>query len=198
MDTAIVVQAAQYSNYLNQGNLLGLLGNASPTGQPTANVFPTRDGFIQVTALRQPQVEKLFTLIRQKDAFEKTEFNTPGARVKNTPRVFDLLSGALEKNTTAHWMQRLAAAGIPVAEIRELPEVVRDPQFEYRGVFETIPSPMNADETVTLVKAGYITDRDGPEVRNGPPALGEHTREVLASLGYDAATIATFEANGVI
>jgi len=115
MDTAIVVQAAQYSNYLNQGNLLGLLGNASPTGQPTANVFPTRDGFIQVTALRQPQVEKLFTLIGQKDAFEKPEFSTPRARVKNTPRVFELLSDALKKNTTAHWMQRLAPAGIPVA-----------------------------------------------------------------------------------
>ena len=198
MDTAIVVQAAQYSNYLNQGNLLGLLGNASPTGQPTANVFPTQDGFIQVTALRQPQVEKLFTLLGKKDDFEKPEFSTPNARVKNTPRVFELLSEALKENTTAHWMQLLAGAGIPVAEIRELPEVVRDPQFKYRGVFETIPSPTNADETVTLVKAGYITDEDGPEVHAGPPALGEHTREILTFLGYDAETIAALEARGVI
>ncbi|MCH8256422.1 MAG: CoA transferase [Proteobacteria bacterium] len=198
MDTAIVVQAAQYSNYLNQGNLLGLLGNASPTGQPTANVFPTQDGFIQVTALRQPQVEKLFTLLGKKDDFEKPEFSTPNARVKNTPRVFELLSEALKENTTAHWMQLLAGAGIPVAEIRELPEVVRDPQFKYRGVFETIPSPTNADETATLVKAGYITDEDGPEVHAGPPALGEHTREILTFLGYDAETIAAFEARGVI
>ena len=41
MDTAIVMQAPQYSNFLNQGNLLGLMGNASPTRQPTANVFAT-------------------------------------------------------------------------------------------------------------------------------------------------------------
>ena len=34
LDTALVMQAAQYSNYLNQGTLIGLPGNASPTHQP--------------------------------------------------------------------------------------------------------------------------------------------------------------------
>ncbi|MCZ6502235.1 MAG: CaiB/BaiF CoA-transferase family protein [Gammaproteobacteria bacterium] len=198
MDTAIVVQAAQYSNYINLGNLVGLLGNASPTRQPTANVFPTRDGFIQVTALRQPQVEKLFTSLGKKDDFDKPEFSTPGARVKNTPLVHEFLSDALKKNTTSNWMQQLSSAGIPVAEIRELPEVVEDPQFEHRGVFETIPSPLDADKTVTLVKAGYVTNKDGPEVRDGPPTLGEHTNEILESLGYSAEAIEEFKANGVI
>ena len=198
MDTAIVVQAAQYSNYINQDNLIGLLGNASPTRQPTANVFPTKDGIIQITALRQPQVEKLFTSLGKKDDFEKPEFNTPRARVKNTPLVNTFLSEALKKNTTSHWMQKLSTVGIPVAEVRELPEVVRDPQFEHRGVFETIPSPIDAGQTVTLVKAGYVTNKDGPEVRDGPPRLGEHTNEILESLGYSAEVIEEFKANGVI
>lgn len=64
MDTAMVLQAAQLSNYLNQNQLNPLQGNASPTKQPTANVFPTADGFIQITALRQNQVEQLFQRCR--------------------------------------------------------------------------------------------------------------------------------------
>lgn len=198
MDTAIVVQAAQYNNYLNHGNLLGLLGNASPTGQPTANVFPTEDGFIQITAIRQPQIEKLFTALDRTADFAKPEFNTLKARVKNSALVNEFLSEALSHNTTAHWMEHLAKVGIPVAQVRELPEVVNDPQFEYRSVFETLPSPVNKDETITLVKAGYITNEDGPEVRHGPPLLGEHTDEVLTSLGYADDAIQAFKDEGVI
>lgn len=198
MDTAIVAQAAQYDNYLNNGKLVGLLGNASPTGQPTANVFPTEDGFIQVTAIRQQQIETLFNVIGRSADFERPEFNTLKARVSHPLLVNEFLSDALSQNTTAHWMEHLAKAGVPVAEIRELPEVLRDPQFEHRGVFETLDSPLNKDESITLVKAGYITNEDGPEVRFGPPLLGEHTEEVLASLGYCEAAIHTLRDDGVI
>ena len=198
MDTAIVAQAAQYDNYLNNGKLVGLLGNASPTGQPTANVFPTEDGFIQVTAIRQQQIETLFNVLDRSADFERPEFNTLKARVSHPLLVNEFLSDALSQNTTAHWMEHLAKAGVPVAEVRELPEVLKDSQFEHRGVFETLDSPLNKDESITLVKAGYITNEDGPEVRHGPPLLGEHTEEVLASLGYSEAAIHTLRNDGVI
>ena len=198
MDTAIVMQAAQYSNYLNQGSLIGLLGNASPTKQPTANVFPTSDGHIQVTALRQPQVEKLFGALGKTDDLSRPEFSTPEQRVKNTPLVNEFMCNALTTQTTAHWMKTLSEAGIPVAEIRELPEVIKDPQFEYRGVFATVPSPVDENETVTLVKAGFTTNEDGPSVRHGPPTLGEHTSEVLGSIGFSPEDIQAYRDNGVV
>jgi len=198
MDTAIVMQAAQYSNYLNQGSLIGLLGNASPTRQPTANVFPTRDGQIQVTALRQPQVEKLFNALGKGEVLSRPEFSSPEQRVKNTPLVNEFMCNALQEQTTAYWMKILAGAGVPVAEIRELPEVVKDPQFDHRGVFETIPSPSNENETVTLVKAGFTTNEDGPTVRHGPPTLGEHTNEVLGSIGLSIDEIQAYRDKGVV
>ncbi|MFP6808323.1 MAG: CoA transferase [Pseudomonadales bacterium] len=198
MDTAIVMQAAQYSNYLNQGSLIGLNGNASPTGQPTANVFPTQDGFIQITAIRQPQIEKLFTAIDRTEDFTRPEFNTPKARAKHPEEVNTLMCDALNANTTAYWMKFLAGQGIPVAEVRELPEVINDPQFKERGVFETLPSPADIDKDITVVKAGYITNEDGPEVRSGPPKLGEHTEEILLSLEYSLEDIAGLKDRGVI
>ncbi len=198
MDTAIVMQAAQYSNYLNQGTLVGLMGNASPTKQPTANVFPTQDGFIQVTALRQNQIELLFAVIGRAQDFERAAFNTPEARIENTPLVHEFLSEALKQNTTAHWMKHLGEAGIPVAEVRELPEVVKDKQFKVREVFEQLPSPFGEGEHVTVVKAGYMTNADGPRIHDGPPLLGQHTDEVLTALGYEAAELEALRAEGVI
>ncbi|MFZ8974567.1 MAG: CaiB/BaiF CoA transferase family protein, partial [Pseudomonadales bacterium] len=77
LDTAILLQASQFSNFLNQGQLLGLLGNASPTRAPTADVFATSDGVIQITALKPNQVAKLFEAIECKAALEESRFATP-------------------------------------------------------------------------------------------------------------------------
>ena len=198
MDTAIVLQAAQYSNYLNQGDLLGLLGNASPTRQPTANVFATSDGHIQLIALRQPQVKKLFEAIDASEQLELDKFATPKSRVEHTSEVAAFVSTALKLKSTQYWIKTLAALGIPVAEIRELPEVVKDPQLEHRGIFETFTSPVDNSTEVTVVKAGYILDKDGPVLRRPPPLLGQDTTEILISLGYSDNQIAELRQDGVI
>lgn len=198
MDTAIVAQAAQYSNYLNAGSLVGLRGNASPTRQPTADVFATRDGHIQVTALSEIQLRKLFELLGCPEKLTDAAFATAAARIDNAAEVRDFVAVRLLADTTTRWLSRLSAAGVPAAEIRGLPEVVDDPQFASRSVFETLPSPVDPNTTVTIVKAGYITDKDGPLLRSPPPFLGEHTAQLLTELGYDAATLRRWQESGVV
>ena len=198
MDTAIVAQAAQFSNYLNTGNLVGLKGNASPTRQPTADVFTTKDGHIQITALRQPQIEKLFEIMGCSEKLEDEAFATLPARIANDQEVRSYISEKLATDTTARWLAKLEAAGVPVAEIRSVPEVVTDPQFEHRSVFHTFASPADSSRDVTIVKAGFITDRDGPAVRQPPPLLGQHTDEILEGLGYDAPARNIWRAAGII
>lgn len=198
LDTAIVMQAAQFSNYLNQGSLVGLRGNASPTRQPTANVFSTQDGHIQITALRQSQVEKLFSELGLSDLLKDDAYATPEARVKHPTEIDSAISGALQRQTTRQWMTQLAPVGVPVAEVRELPDVVKDPQLETRNAFVTLPSPLDPDKVITLVKAGYTTNTDGPEVHSGPPLLGSHNDEILSSIGYDDKMISALREQGTI
>jgi len=198
LDTAVVMQAAQFSNYMNQGQLVGLKGNASPTGQPTANVFPTKDGHIQITALRQPQVEKLFATLDLSHMLAEEIYATPEARISQQAPIFEAVSQALSHGTTSEWMSRLASEGIPVAEVRDLPEVSRDEDLMTRGVITSMPSPINPDETIRVVKAGYVTNEDGPEVRSGPPLLGADTADILAELGFGPEQIQDLGDKGVI
>lgn len=198
LDTAIVMQASQFSNYLNQGQLLGLQGNVSPTGQPTANVFPTQDGFIQITALKQNQVEQLFMALDCPERLQEAGFHDPAQRKQNPEVVNALLCEKLQGKTTATWMTILPQTGIPTAEVKSIPEVLADPQLLEREVIEQItPTEANAD-AIHIVKAGYSTDQDGPTITRPPPKLGEHTHEILRALDLTSKQIETLRSLGVI
>lgn len=198
LDTAIVMQASQFSNYLNQGTLVGLRGNSSPTGQPTADVFHTLDGFIQITALRQPQVERLFAELDLSHLLREEIYSTPDKRLENPVGIVTAMNAVLATKSTSDWMRQLAPTGVPVAEIRSVEEVANDPDLVNRNALASLPSPNDQTKTIRVAKAGYVTNEDGPTIRSGPPQLGEHTDEILKSIGYDSVAIEKLRASGTV
>ena len=197
LDTAIVAQAAQFSGYLNAGKLVGLNGNASPTGQPTADVFATADGYIQITALRQNQVEALFAVLGLSARLDEPAFADANARLANPDPVKACVREALKQQSTQHWRAALESAGVPVAEVRTVPEVAADPHLAHRGVLAELPAGPNG-RPQRVVTAGYLTDRDGPRVDTPPPAVGAHTDEILGELGLTAAEVASLRKSSVV
>ena len=189
MDTAIVLQAAQYARFLDSGEQPALMGNRSPTGQPTANVFAAADGYVQVLALRQSQTEKLFAVLGCPEKLSEPAFATPDARQEHYDEVLGFISDALAGDTAERWHAALQEAGVPVSLIRDYDEVRADPQVEARHVFVPSASPAE-DAPATVIGTGYVAAPDSPRVGRRAPALGEHTEEILAEHGFSPEEIA--------
>jgi CoA:oxalate CoA-transferase len=198
MDTAMVMQAPQVSGFLVNGVQPELFGNRSPTRAPTANVFQTEDGYIQVVALKELQVQKLFEVLGCIDRYQDPRFGSNDARIANTPTVNELLTSLFARATTQVWLDRLIDAGVPVAEIRDFASVTADPQFEDRTALVEIDSPMKPGKRVRVVGSGYVAIPDGPIASRAPPKLGEHTDEILTEIGYSRSDIAALRAESVI
>lgn len=188
-DTAIVMQAAQFSNYMNEGTLPELLGNLSATKAPTADVFTTADGHLQITALRDNQVQALLNVLGIGERFGEAPFASESARVQHADTVRAIVSEALGNGTTAHWLAIIGKAGVPVAEVRDIPEVINDPQLRVRGVLQEVARADDPGRISRVVTSGFVANEDGPRIRNPAPLLGADTRAVLLESGFSPAEI---------
>ena len=197
LDTALMMQAPQVSAYLMNGTLPDLIGNRSPTKQPTANVFPTADGYVQVAALKETQIQNLLGVLDRADLYEGYE--NPRARIKATAEWDAALNAAFKTQTTQHWIDRLSDAGVPTARIRDLAEVAEDEQLAHRlsigaTTIANGADPEGADsdgaDTVQVASASHVAHPAPPAVQRPAPLLGQHTREILAEIGYTNAAIA--------
>lgn len=198
MDTAIVMQTIQITNYLATGKEPQLIGNRSPTGHPTANVFKTADGHINILALREPQVVSLFEIVGLSESYRDARFSNGPARIAHYDDTYSMLSEILQRESSAHWLDQFAPGGVPAAAIRSYPEVVDDEQFQHRQTFIEFPSPVDPNKNTRLIRAGYQTTEDGPTTDIPPPRLGEHTQEILSDLGFSKTAIETFRKERVV
>lgn len=194
MDTAMVLQAPQMSAYLVNDLQPELFGNRSPTRAPTANVFESSDGFVQVVALKEPQVKALFEVLGLMERY--SEFGSPEVRIERTADLNALMNPLFLAKTTQHWLGAFEAAGVPVASIRDFAGVAADPQLATRPVFTQ--TDLGGGDMARVVSAAHTTSVDQPVVQGPAPDLGSHTDQVLQQLGFSEQQIADWRSDGAI
>jgi crotonobetainyl-CoA:carnitine CoA-transferase CaiB-like acyl-CoA transferase len=100
--------------------------------------------------------------------------------------------------SAAEWEEYLQARHVPAARVRTMGEAVADPQIATRGVLHRHDSAPGIEGPFSVPLAAFKFAHDGPRIDTPPPLFGQHNEEVLGSLGYSAAAIASFRAAGVI
>ena len=199
LDSAVCLLNPVYNNHLATGAEPELLGNQSLTKMPTANVFPTADGHVQITALTLAQVGRLLGALGCPELLEDPRCASQADLVANREAMAEELRARLRAETTAVWLERLEAAQVPAAPIRSFREVMTDPQLGTRRLTATLPAPkVLGPAEVTSVTTGFIANADGADLRSFAPRLGEHTREILAEHGFAPARIDALHAQGVV
>jgi crotonobetainyl-CoA:carnitine CoA-transferase CaiB-like acyl-CoA transferase len=170
-------------------------GNDHPTSIPTG-VFPTSDGHINIAAAGQHIFARLCKAVGAERLLEDPQFATSEARSDNRKRLNAELNTYTRRYASQRLVEILNAAGVPSGPIYTIDQTFADPQVQHLGMAVPMPHPTRQD--AAIVNQAVTLSRTPASINRRTPQLGEHTREVLAGIGYDAAAIADLEKRGVI
>jgi len=151
-------------------------------------IYETADGYITAAALTDRQWAGLARAVERPEWLEDERFRTSALRQKNIDARLQLTQETLTTRSTADWLERLTAAGVPCAPVLTRNEVIRHPQVQQMEIVIETEHP--AAGRLRQSRAAARFSRTPAAIRRGAPALGEHTEEILADLGYSTADIA--------
>jgi crotonobetainyl-CoA:carnitine CoA-transferase CaiB-like acyl-CoA transferase len=196
LDTAMFMQSPQMTGYLVTGKAPELNGNASPTKQPTSNVFASSNGYVQVIAMKETQVHALFTELGMPERY--AEFNEPTVRLARRDEVHGLIAPMIAAQTTEYWLEALDAIGVPVSAIQDFPTIAEEPQLAHREVFVEQAHHLHPNESVKVVRAAHVAEPGNPSIQGPTPTLGAHTDDILGELGYSVDQIKAMRDEGMV
>jgi formyl-CoA transferase len=180
-----------------QGRKFKRLGNRHWGVCPT-NIYPAGDGEVLIMVLTEAHWRSVAKLMGHPELIGKAEYRDHGARMAFADQLDEMLSAWTRPQKRDDIISILIEAGVPCAPVREVEEVVADPELIERGTLidSTYPTRGEVKVAGSPVKMSAITREEMPCVR--PPQLGEHTDEVLSSIGISRERIAELRHEGAI
>jgi crotonobetainyl-CoA:carnitine CoA-transferase CaiB-like acyl-CoA transferase len=140
--------------------------------------------------------ERLCAVIGAGELVEDARFATGAARSDNRDALTVEIERRLACAASAVWIDRLNDAGVPCGRIYSINEVFTDPQVQSLGMVKSVASPHY--QPLRLVGQAIRLSRTPSEITMRPPESGEHTAEILASLGYTPEEIAELRRREII
>ena len=188
--------ATEAAIYRLTGEVRERTGSRSETTSPR-NVFRTKDGrYIGISASIQAMAERLFRAIGRVDMLADPRFRTNTDRVRNAEQCEAPIVAFIAARTLAENMEVFERAEVTAAPVYDIDQFMADPHVIAREILVDLPDAEMGDLPMHNV-IPRLSATPG-RLRSPAPALGEHTAEVLSTLGLDDATIAKLARDGVI
>lgn len=173
-DSALAWNAYHLAGCIETGEAPLRMGTELPMIAPYG-AFPTSDGQLMVAAANDGLFRRLCAALGLHQLADDTDFLDNPSRVAGRNVLNARIAGATAGWTTEDLLRRLRTAGVPCAPILDAASVIADPQTAASGMIVRDDGPA---ATPLPLRWDGVRSGVGPP----PPALGEHTAEVLAEL----------------
>jgi crotonobetainyl-CoA:carnitine CoA-transferase CaiB-like acyl-CoA transferase len=159
---------------------------ADPNDRPDL-VFKTSDGYLTCGTISDSEWQGFCRATGDPELAKDERFATPGARSVNATARINKMQEYISQHTTAEWLERLDAADVPCAPILRRSEIIHNEQVVARGLIAELDQP--GVGRIRQPKPAARFERNESAIAGPAPRIGEHSREVLAELGYDQRAI---------
>ena len=174
----------------------GQQGNASYYAAPS-DAYRTRDGWVMVQAIGSAMFHRWARVVGREDLVADPRCLDDITRATNYELINEVMNAWCSARTRDEVIAELERARIPCGPVYNLDEVIADEQVRARNLLEEADFPGNP-RPVTLSRTAVRVRGAEAEGPGRAPALGEHTREVLAELGFTSREIEALREAGVV
>ncbi|MBV8398443.1 MAG: CoA transferase [Acetobacteraceae bacterium] len=196
LDPLVSVLGPDAAIYAATGRKPGRTGSRSVTTAPR-NSFPTKDGrFIAISASIQTNAERLFRAIGRADMIDDPRFRTNSDRLRHVQECEAPIAAFIAARSLEESMTIFREAEITATPVYEIDQLLEDPHVQARQLIVEV-----SDEEIGAVVMHNVIPRLSStpgKLRHPAPQLGQHTREILLSIGCTEERLAALLAQGAI
>lgn len=171
-------------------------GSRGQTSGP-GDIIRCKDGAILIAVVGNPLFKRCAQMIGQPDLVNDPRFKTDIDRGNNGTILSEMMERWSMQLTCEEALAALAKARVPAAKILKPQQTLDDPHVKAMGFFQPTDYPGMAKPAPLAKVPVWLSESQGT-IRRRPPQLGEHTDEIMTSLGYAKAEIAALREKGVI
>lgn len=182
--------------FLTSGTPAKRYGNAHSTIVPY-QCFKARDGHIVIAVGNDTQFRRFAAAVGQIQWADDPLFSTNVARVANRFLLVPQIEQALLHKNVGDWIEIFRAQDVPAGPVNTMDQAFAQEQVTAQEMRISLPHPA-APDGIDLVGSPLKLSETPVSYRSAPPTLGEHTDEILASLGYTPAQITGLRAARII
>jgi len=196
LDSTAALLTYQAAIYFATGQPPTRMGNRHPTIVPY-ETFEASDGEFVLAVGSEGLWRRFCELLDAPGVAEDPRFATNRDRVSHYEILRPLLAERIRQRSRADWIERLMAAGVPCGSVRDVSEVLRDPQMTAREMIAAVEHA--AIGSVQVLGVPIKLSETPGTVRTAPPTLGQHTDQILRTdLGFSDADITRLRQNGTV